>query len=285
MSVCGYQNKVIEDFARFRPAYSNVSYPPYHKGLYLEEFFYQQFINTDQTFDRVYIPVFWTACYLQNQANGVQKLLDSLDPKYKYFTVSQHDDAVIEKLPEDTKHFNAGGNKGGIPIPLVCSAIPNQETVKQKTILCSFVGSSTHPIRTKMVKELSSDSRFKIFEKPWSMSVDGNSLNAFLEITKHSAFSLCPRGYGTTSFRFYECLQLGSVPIFIYDTPWFPFDDVLDWSEFSILVHESKISEIPNILISNLCRLDKMIDRGKYVYDNYFSLASTCSHIFKRIQS
>ena len=32
---------------------------------------------------------------------------------------------------------------------------------------------------------------------------------------RDSLFSLCPRGYGPTSFRLYESIQLGSIPVYI----------------------------------------------------------------------
>ena len=56
---------------------------------------------------------------------NIQNFLNSLDPNRKYFTVSQHDDAPREFLPPDTISFSAGGNRGNIPIPLICSRMEN----------------------------------------------------------------------------------------------------------------------------------------------------------------
>eukprot|EP01035_Chromulina_nebulosa_P017912 gene17912-23532_t len=39
-------------------------------------------------------------------------------------------------------------------------------------------------------------------------------------------FNLAPRGYGRSSFRFAESIQMGRVPIFLYDDiPWVPYQD------------------------------------------------------------
>ena len=39
----------------------------------------------------------------------------------------------------------------------------------------------------------------------------------------HSVFGLAPRGYGPTSFRLYETMQMDAVPIYISDVFWLPF--------------------------------------------------------------
>ena len=53
-----------------KPSYP--TYPPYHTGLYLEEYFfefYQRNIDRFNKLKRKYIPIFWTNCYV----NGVQE--------------------------------------------------------------------------------------------------------------------------------------------------------------------------------------------------------------------
>ena len=88
---------------------------------YLEKYFKEN--KTD--IDREYIDVFWTNIYC-NAANGaaaidIQSYLNSIDTNKKYFTICQHDDGPMEKLPADTLIFSAGGNREGdniIPIPM-----------------------------------------------------------------------------------------------------------------------------------------------------------------------
>lgn len=113
--------------------------------MYLEEHFFSEFLKRGKQVSQYLIPVFWTNCYLQNETAGLQELLDTLNPHFQYFCVSQHDDAINEKLPPNTLHFNAGGNKNGIPIPLACSPIIDKPKVDKK-VFCSFVASMTHPI-------------------------------------------------------------------------------------------------------------------------------------------
>ena len=58
----------------------------------------------------------------------------------------------------------------------------------------------------------------------------------FVELMSRSVFALCPRGYGRTSYRMYEALQLGCIPVYIHDESWLPYADELDWREFAVLV-------------------------------------------------
>jgi hypothetical protein len=119
MSNCEYLNHLFELFKDYRPAPNYPVYPPYHSGPYLEEYFFD-FVKRKKLPEGVfYIPVFWTNCYLSGTIEGLQEKLDSLDPEREYIAVSQHDDAINEKLPPNAQHFNAGGNKEGLPIPLI----------------------------------------------------------------------------------------------------------------------------------------------------------------------
>jgi hypothetical protein len=52
--------------------------------------------------------------------------------------------------------------------------------------------------------------------------------NDWRSIMANSKFSLCPRGFGRTSYHFAETLQMGSIPIHVYmDQPWIPYAPLL----------------------------------------------------------
>lgn len=280
-----YQKHLIEIFSNFRPNPKYPTYPPYHEGLYLEDYFFDYFTNNNIQSDRYYIPVFWTTCYVDNCFSGLQELINTLDPNLKYFTVAQHDDAIRERLPLDTISFNAGGNGGGIPIPLVCSPIKDEVKPKlEKDIFCSFVGSITHPIRNAMYQTLINNPKYVISARNWTSSVSENDFNNFINITNRSIFSLAPRGYGRSSFRLYEIMQLGSIPVFVYDDKWVPFEDDIDWSEFSVLVHSSDIDKIDDILSSYTDERIKQMQNNLYKYwKENFTMESIFEKIINRI--
>lgn len=282
-----YQKEVWDKFSNYRPSATYPVYPPYHEGPYLEDYVFQRFQEDEREFDRIFIPVGWTTCYIENKTTGLQDLLNTLDRSKKYFTVSQHDDAIREQLPPDTLCFNAGGNGGGIPIPLICSPIPSEIIPPHRpAIMGSFIGSITHPIRANLMISLKDHGDYAFRTKRWTDSVSNQELMTFIEITSRSMFSFCPRGYGKSSFRLYESLQIGAIPVYIYDTPWIPFQDELDWSEFCVLVESHEIIMIDQKLM-NLTRTPELIStmskRGKEVWESHFSLPGLYNQITKRI--
>ena len=134
------------DFKNLRVPADYPTYPPYHEGDYMEEYFYKYYIENKSEFDKTgftLIPIFWTNVYLTSKNKDLlQPYLNYLPKDKKYFTVSQHDDAVNEILPPGTLSFEAGGNRNGIPLPLICSPLKKGLIESQeKDIFCSFVGS------------------------------------------------------------------------------------------------------------------------------------------------
>lgn len=274
-------------FADFRPSPTYPVYPPYHRGLYLEDYFYDWYRDAKESLNRTLIPVSWTTCHIEGKTRGLQEALNELDPSGKYFTVCQHDDGVQCVLPPDTIQFNAGGNSGGIAIPLVCYPLPvmtRQEV--QKEYLCSFVGSVTHPIRRKIAETLNAYQDCPIVMKGWSPSVSQIDLNIFINISLKSRYILCPRGYGLNSFRLYESFQLGAVPVIITDRPFLPWCDELDWNTFSVIIDEENIPNIREILLSiKEEEYNSMLSTGQGLYSDYFTLEGVCEQIGKRVKA
>ncbi len=270
-------------------------YPPYHTGKYLEEYFFQRWNEENISSDREYIDVFWTnvfcnAMFAGKQYQNIQNELDqTLNPEGKYFTVSQFDDGPFENFPEDTLIFSAGGNREGdniIPIPLICSPIPKELiSSKEKTIFASFVGSrNTHSIRMDMCNHLRGKEGYKITAGNWSTTVPVENFKRFVDITCSSKFALAPRGYGKSSFRLYEILQLGTVPVYISDVHYLPWMDELDWNDFCVPINEDEIEYIDTILksISDV-EYNRLLENGRKVYEEYFSLEGIFKNIVKRL--
>jgi len=264
------------DFKNVRVPWQGAPYPPYHQGMYMEEYFFDYYTKNKQIFDSTgytLLPIFWTTAYLYQL--DIDSYIKSLPKHLKYFCVAQHDDGVKEILPEGTIVFSAGGNSGGIPIPLVCSPINiHKLNFSRRDIFCSFIGSDTHNVRKIMTLSFKDDPLFYIQNGEWSWSLNNVKQDTFLNVTSRSKFTLCPRGYGAQSFRFYEALQLGSVPIYVHDdTKWLPYSNVLNWNEFSIGIHINDISSLKEQLLSiSDEQLSIMRHNGKIAYEKYFAM-------------
>jgi len=242
---------------------TNTIYPPFKNGKYMEEYFYeyiQSNINNFNKIDYVYIPVFWTNLQVNNDYAMNKEYYNSLLKTYyneyssntKFFTIVQHDDCVLLNLPKNTLIF--GACSGHISLPLIYEDTNNiLETLASKytinrNILCSFYGSSSHPIRN-MLKYFHRDGEIEIYLKDWNINIEKNDQFDFIKLALQSKFSLCPRGYGRSSFRFFESILLGSIPIYIYDDEnWLPYKDLIDYSKFSIVLNSKNIDSLPVIL-------------------------------------
>jgi hypothetical protein len=135
-----------------------------------------------------------------------------------------------------------------------------------------------------MYQVLINDSKYVISARNWTPSVSENDFNNFINITSRSIFCLAPRGYGRSSFRLYEAIQLGTIPVFIYDDKWLPFEDEIDWNEFSVLIDVNNIQNIDSILSSYTSERVKQIQDNLYNYwMNNFTMESICQKIINRI--
>jgi hypothetical protein len=117
-------------------------------------------------------------------------------------------------------------------------------------MLCSFVGTITHTVRQTMVEKFNSNPNFTMNVKNgWSTDIPKNNQDSFIELTVNSKFSLAPRGYGRSSFRFFEIYKLGTIPIYIWDDiEWLPYKELIDYSKICVSIHVSKIDELETML-------------------------------------
>jgi hypothetical protein len=271
---------------------TNHTYPPNNYQIF-EEFFYDYYINNNIITEREYIPILWTNLYIsRNYGNSnmedVQSYLDSLDRNKKYFTVLQYDDGILQNLDDlDILVFCSGGGGQkivpekniGYPIPLICQPRPNIDKNKNRDIFCSFIGSNTHPLRNNMTEKLKNTIGFEIV-------LSKLSYENFIDKMERSVFSLCPRGYGATSFRICESLQQGSIPVYIYDKDWSPWIDEFDFNEIGVKIHESQIDDIPEILNSITdSEIEKLKLNGEKIYNEYFDYENCAKKIINKINN
>ena len=283
-----------------QPPNTYPAYPPYHKGKYLEEYFFDFYERNKERFNnlpRNYIPIFWTNCYVNGVNEGwgerispaeMQVEINKIDPNGSYFTVIQHVDAPMNVIPPNTIIFAAGGNVTGssvIPISLVCGSMPVGIT-KDKEYLASFVGSSTSNIRNDIIEQYENDPDIFIEHKGWDHNVKSDEFTSYVDASLKSKFVICPRGYGPTSFRLYEAMQMDAVPVYVSDRFWIPWTHELNWEEFCVFITPDKLPELKTILESiDDETYEKMKNKIKDLYETYFTLEGTCTKILEILET
>lgn len=256
-------------------------YPAHQTGPDVEAYFHRWWREHRPQVAAEYIPILWTNVYLRygfGPQPAAQAVLDRLDPDKKYFTVVLNDDGILEKVPPNVKVF--GCSAGDVPIPMLCD--PHPVTPTRRDILASFIGKlDGYNNRTGVRGEM----RMLAGLPDLVVSDESVDSESYRWLMQRSTFALCPRGYGRTSYRMYEAIQLGTIPVYIYDDPWLPYQDELDWSEFAVLCSVNQLPELPLRLRSfTRHQVASMQLRLKAVFPDYFTMEAMCRQIEKRIR-
>lgn len=275
------QDQIVRETEQFRN-FENICYAGYC-GPWVEEYFMNYFFSKGVVFQRVYLPISWTNCHLKCTEDELHRLREyvlGLDLSKQYFTVLQIDKGLQHQSLDihvdndlDLLIFTAGGITRGskinnIPIPLLKDILSPEGYGKVYEV--SFVGTTTHPVRSEL-------------EEIYGHMYHFTKTDDWKKVIEESTFSLCPRGFGATSFRLYEAIQLQSIPIYVWDEDLLlPFSEVLDWNSFSIVLHRSEIPTLSKRIeqanaIDMAAALEKVVDHFSYEY--------TCQYIFNKLST
>ena len=145
-------------------------------------------------------------------------------------------------------------------------------------LLFSFMGSMSHPLRYKVAKlshpraVVEDTSKFNFFQgtnDQLAQQREHDQKKRYCEITERSKFVLCPRGAGTSSFRLFETLGLGRVPVILSDS-WPPIPGP-DWDKCAIFVPEAEISELPHLLEERESEFETLAANARITWNTWFA--------------
>jgi hypothetical protein len=215
-----------------------------------------------------FLPINWCGWFVNNNygkaripMQNLQRFVNGLDKNKRWFCCTQYDLGVLTDISNlNIKVFGSGGGRIDFPIPLICKPHGKQE--HERTIFANFIGSITHPIRKKMVDILPGGEYY--------VSTNHHPITVFCDALSRSIFTLCPRGFGLTSFRICEALEQGSIPVYISDE--FIIPGHKDFNEYGVLIHTDQINEIDDILKS--ISPDQIVSKqeaGKRIYEEMFT--------------
>ena len=203
-----------------------------YEGPWLENIWIKQFIDKPLSYFNGFIPLFIQ--FIDNQIlrghhfDNIHKMLNThLRSGVIYLAVSQGD-VGLGKI--GTAHPNilvlSAGGYGHVPLPLVrdeMQYVPAPKTDADFGMDIVFIGNvnqASRPAMLKQIREEAEDStRGKAMQVKFSLNVP-----EWATIMQTAMFNLAPRGYGRSSFRFAEVIQMGRVPVFLWDdVPWIPY--------------------------------------------------------------
>jgi len=153
--------------------------------------------------------------------------------------------------------------------------IDENDSYTEKKYLANLVCAFNNHVRVNIKNTLSNQPGIFISEKV--------SLEQYKEILSGSKFTLCPKGLGLSSYRFFECFQLNTIPVLFADNVILPYQDKLNYEEFIIRIPENKSNDCDYIIdkINNV-DYDKMLFNLNNVKE-YFTLKGVQEEINNRL--
>ena len=146
-------------------------------------------------------------------------------------------------------------------------------TPVEPDLLFSYLGRLGHPTRAAIVDLR--DPR-ALIEDTSHLSFFGATTDAvaaqkrrYAEVLRRSKFVLCPVGSGTSSFRLFETMAAGSVPVIVSDG-WVPPRGP-KWEDFSVTVPERQVREIPALLARREPERAAMARAARLAWEEWFA--------------
>ena len=150
-------------------------------------------------------------------------------------------------------------------------------TYKCPRPVVSFCGAITDPVREKCIQQLEKNPKVKvdfiIRRSFWGGSPHDPTLrDEYIENIKNSDMVLCCRGAGNFSYRLYETLSCGKIPIIVDTDISLPCPDKVNWDKFIVTTPE-KINDSINDWWSrhNVETYNIRQKYSRYVYETYLS--------------
>ena len=239
-----------------------------------------------------FIPIFvpWNRWLIDSFRHGrryprglLSVLRATLRPDTLYVTVAQDDQGLVGSAHADGALQNilvlSAGGYGHVPLPLLNqpeAPLQNLAPPGARRFFVSYVGSRTHAphsVRQWSIRLLWACCKLLGHDCPHHHG------EGWRDVMRHSRFSLCPRGFGRSSYHIAETLQLGLIPIHVYsDRPWLPYARV-----FHSCGYAASVFGLPRLLWRLVWLTDAEVlareARARELAASHFSLAGVAAQV------
>lgn len=232
---------VIDVPAHLQPRSAPFVYPTGSKDWGIEQevdrFFRERYrarVTKPERADWFYLGVYWTRIHLANDygRRGLSELQAEMNKilgaeTEKVFTVCQYDDGPMVDVGSVRVYLGSRKDRRGHDAPLLAYPPIRPALLPTKRWFASFIGRyDTHPIREAVLRSAELRDDCLITDQLVSPEKYRSTL-------RKSWIALAPRGYGGSSFRFYEAVFAGAVPWLIGEADTRPFKSQIDWPRYS----------------------------------------------------
>jgi Exostosin family len=103
-------------------------------------------------------------------------------------------------------------------------------------------------------------------------------------VSRNSLFTLAPAGYGRWTYRFFQAIAWGSIPVLISDDYMKPFAETIPYDSFSLTIPESDLDSLDSIL-RGIGRAEiRHYQRSLGRYQGEFTKRSFFTHLTRRLE-
>lgn len=282
---------IIPVHSKFQPREMKHPYPCHNSFYNMEDDFLvyltkhpELLTNNPADASWHYLPIFWNNWLVTHDygRKNLHKLQNEVDKcvidDNKTFTICRYADGPVVQTGKMVHFLCSRKARAGFDIPNICSPHRIPWPLPKKRYLASFVGAlRTSEIRGRMAEN------FKDVQDVLIVDRRGGE-DYFVRVMLKSYVALSPRGYGGSSFRFYEAMQLGIVPFLIGDIDHRPFKKYIDWDAISFYAVDEKGLE------EKLRKIDKQraIEMGaaaKKVWEEKLNYQKWCKYTLKELET
>jgi len=195
-----------------------------------------------------------------------------------------------------TSFYKSTKKKNEYAIPPFCADFfqSNTSQFKNEKPDISFCGGLTHPTRVEGLRLLhESDlvqTNFIIRNGFWAPGIPKHiAIQEFNSNIRNSLYGFCCRGAGNFSFRFGEVLSHGRIPVLLDTDCVLPYENIIDWKEQALIIPESDINNIVDILVDyhknlSASRILEIQVKNRNIWKEYFTPVGFVKHLKDYIQ-
>lgn len=153
---------------------------------------------------------------------------------------------------------------------------------RERDILYNFLGAPTAPVR-RVILAASHPSEALVQEKlnfNHQRHAADEDVALYAEVLARSRFTLCPPGSATSSYRIFEAMRAGSIPVLISDQLVLP--EGPDWASCSARIPERDAMNVSNIL-SAVPNAEQMGKAAQSAFGFFFDSGNMLAHLAREL--
>lgn len=220
--------------------------------------FYYRDPSAPLPLDYNYVQVFRTSMYRSITGNIENALPAFIDDKIKIASKCLGHNSFYGKAisKEDTPVIAFMGQSAPLVLPwktnvkMILNKVSDSFNLPFKFNL--FLNRGYLARRAALKRLIASDNvHVKYFISSWVEKHDNeyDYYNRYYQSVCDSPYQLCAAGFGNYSFRFYEVLALGRIPVLVDTDCKLPFEDVVTWENHIIRICERDVNRVDQILL------------------------------------